>query len=30
MTGHGTEKMFLTCTGKDFKDNAMELSGYFD
>jgi len=30
MTGHGTEKMFLTYIGKGSKDIAMELSEYFD
>lgn len=30
MTGHSTEKMFLTYIGKGSKDIAMELSEYFD
>lgn len=30
MTGHGTEKMFLTYIGKGSNDIAMELSEYFD
>ena len=29
MTGHSTEKMFLTYIGKSNKDIAMELTNYF-